>query len=83
MAKGQGKNVHRAEFLSGYPQDHPDAPSHQEGLDYLKMKVDAGADFVITQLFFEAERFIDFVKECRAMGITVPIIPGIFPIQVS
>ena len=49
---------------------------------HLKEKVDAGADFIITQLFFEAATFVKFVKDCRDIGITVPIIPGILPIQV-
>ena len=66
---------------SGYPLGHPEAPSYQADINYLKMKVDAGADFVITQLFFEAETFETFVRDCRAAGITVPIIPGIMPIQ--
>lgn len=49
---------------------------------HLKEKVDAGADFIITQLFFEAKTFLKFVKDCREIGIEVPIIPGIMPIQV-
>uniref|UniRef100_A0A7E4VGY0 methylenetetrahydrofolate reductase (NADPH) n=1 Tax=Panagrellus redivivus TaxID=6233 RepID=A0A7E4VGY0_PANRE len=65
---------------SGYPKGHPEAPSYAADIAYLKMKVDAGADFIITQLFFEAETFETFVADCRAAGITVPIIPGIMPI---
>ena len=49
---------------------------------HLKEKVDAGADFIITQLFFEAKTFLKFVGDCREIGIDVPIIPGIMPIQV-
>ncbi|OWA51199.1 Methylenetetrahydrofolate reductase [Hypsibius exemplaris] len=67
--------------VAGYPQGHPDAKNYEDDLKYLKTKVDAGADFIITQLFFKAEHFIKFVKDCRAIGITVPIIPGILPIQ--
>ncbi|CAI4223458.1 unnamed protein product [Auanema sp. JU1783] len=66
---------------SGYPLGHPEAPTYEADLKYLKAKVDAGAHFVITQLFFEAEVFEKFVKDCRAIGITVPIIPGILPIM--
>jgi len=66
----------------GYPHGHPDCESYEEDLLHLKEKVDAGADFIITQLFFEAQTFIKFYKDCRAIGITVPIIAGIMPIQV-
>ncbi|TMS34454.1 hypothetical protein L596_002044 [Steinernema carpocapsae] len=66
---------------SGYPSGHPEAESYQHDLLYLKAKVDAGAQFVITQLFFDADVFERFVHDCRAIGITVPIIPGIMPIQ--
>jgi len=52
-------------------------------LKYLKDKVDAGADFIITQLFFKSETFLKYVKDCRKIGINCPIIPGILPIQVS
>ena len=68
--------------LSGYPQGHPDCDSYEEDLIHLKEKVDAGADFIITQLFFENEHYFQFVQDCRKIGITVPIIPGIMPIQV-
>ncbi|XP_057304254.1 methylenetetrahydrofolate reductase (NADPH)-like [Hydractinia symbiolongicarpus] len=67
--------------VAGYPQGHPDATSYEDDLKYLKEKVDAGADFVITQLFFETSVFFKFVKDCRKMGINIPIIPGIMPIQ--
>lgn len=68
---------------SGYPLGHPEAPSYMADISYLKEKVDAGAQFIITQLFFEPEVFEKFVQDCRDAGITVPIIPGIMPIQVS
>lgn len=67
--------------VAGYPTGHPDCASYEEDLLHLKEKVDAGADFIITQLFFEAQTFLKFVKDCRAIGIVVPIIPGILPIQ--
>lgn len=67
--------------VAGYPKGHPDAASYEEDLMYLKAKVDAGADLIITQLFFEAEDFLSFQRDCRRIGITIPIIPGIMPIQ--
>lgn len=68
---------------SGYPTGHPEAQSYEEDLRHLKEKVDAGADFVITQLFFRTDTFLKFLDDCRANGITCPILPGIFPIQVT
>nr|XP_046222215.1 methylenetetrahydrofolate reductase-like [Oncorhynchus gorbuscha]XP_046222216.1 methylenetetrahydrofolate reductase-like [Oncorhynchus gorbuscha] len=67
--------------VAGYPTGHPEADSYNEDLRHLKEKVDAGADFIITQLFFRADTFLKFVRDCRAIGITCPILPGIFPIQ--
>ncbi|XP_042562450.1 methylenetetrahydrofolate reductase [Clupea harengus] len=67
--------------VAGYPTGHPEAESYAADLRHLKEKVDAGADFIITQLFFRAETFLTFLKDCRAIGITCPILPGIFPIQ--
>nr|XP_021589157.1 methylenetetrahydrofolate reductase isoform X4 [Ictidomys tridecemlineatus]XP_021589166.1 methylenetetrahydrofolate reductase isoform X4 [Ictidomys tridecemlineatus] len=67
--------------VAGYPKGHPDAQSFEDDLKHLKEKVSAGADFIITQLFFEANTFFHFVKACTATGITCPILPGIFPIQ--
>ncbi|XP_076236564.1 methylenetetrahydrofolate reductase (NADPH) isoform X2 [Calliopsis andreniformis] len=66
--------------VAGYPDMHPESPSKELDLFYLKEKVDAGADFIITQIVFEAYAFIQFVKDCRKIGIDVPIIPGILPI---
>ncbi|KAM4563787.1 methylenetetrahydrofolate reductase (NADPH) [Odontesthes bonariensis] len=67
--------------VAGYPTGHPEARSYEEDLRHLKQKVDAGADFVISQLFFRADTFLKFLDDCRAIGITCPILPGIFPIQ--
>lgn len=67
--------------VAGYPHGHPDSTSYEDDLRHLKEKVDAGADFIITQLFFKAETFLKFYQDCRELGITVPIIPGIMPIQ--
>jgi methylenetetrahydrofolate reductase (NADPH) len=67
--------------VAGYPHGHPDCPDYEEDLRHLKEKVEAGADLIITQLFFEAQTFLQFHRDCRRVGITVPIIPGILPIQ--
>lgn len=67
--------------MAGYPHGHPDSNSYEDDLIHLKEKVDAGADFIITQLFFRADKFLNYVDDCRRIGITCPIIPGILPIQ--
>lgn len=66
----------------GYPKGHPESTSYADDLRHLKEKVDAGADFVITQLFFRAETFLQYLRDCRDIGIQCPILPGILPIQV-
>ena len=65
--------------VAGYPEGHPDGEYNQD-LKYLKEKVDAGADLVITQLFYDTETFVNFVKDSRKIGINCPILPGILPI---
>lgn len=67
--------------IAAYPLGHPDSISYEDDLKHLKDKCDAGADFIITQLFFKAETFVKFYRDCRAIGITCPIIPGILVIQ--
>lgn len=67
--------------VAGYPESHSDATSYEDDLKHLKAKVDAGADLIITQLFYDVDIFVKFVNDCRAIGITCPIIPGIMPIH--
>lgn len=66
--------------VAGYPEGHPETPSKLEDLYNLKRKVDAGADFIITQLFFDNREFFDFRERCELIGIDVPIIAGIMPV---
>lgn len=66
--------------VAGYPEKHEEAPNIEMDVAWLKNKVDMGAEYVVTQMFFDNDRFFDFVDRCRGAGINVPIIPGIKPI---
>jgi len=66
--------------VAGFPEGHPTTPNRLIEMNYLKEKIDAGADYICTQLFFDNNMYIDFVERCRINGIFVPIIPGLMPV---
>ncbi|CEJ05016.1 Putative Methylenetetrahydrofolate reductase [Rhizopus microsporus] len=66
--------------VAGYPESHVDSPNKEQDMQYLKEKVDAGADFIVTQFFYDPEAFINWMQNIRHIGITVPVVPCIMPI---
>lgn len=66
--------------VSGYPEKHLEAPSMDSDIHFLKKKIKDGANYIVTQMFFDNQKFFKFVDKCRAEGITVPIIPGLKPL---
>ena len=77
------EQAHHSDFcigVSGYPEKHMAAPNLELDMKYLKQKVDKGADYIVTQMFFDTQKYIDFVTKCREMDINIPIVPGLKPI---
>ncbi len=66
--------------VAGYPEKHFEAPNVDSDLHYLKKKIDAGGEYIVTQMFYDNNKYFEFVDRCRAIGITVPIIPGLKPL---
>ncbi len=67
--------------VAGYPSVHPDAASVAQGLDYMRQKIEAGANFIVTQLFFDHREYIEYVARLRELGVKAPVLPGVLPIQ--
>lgn len=68
--------------VAGYPEKHAEAPNMESDMYYLKKKIEAGSDYIVTQMFFDNRKYFDFVDLCRKEGIDVPIIPGLKPVSI-
>jgi methylenetetrahydrofolate reductase (NADPH) len=66
--------------IAGYPEKHFESPNMELDLRYTKAKIDAGANYIVTQMFFDNQKYFDYVEQCRAAGINVPIVPGLKPL---
>lgn len=69
--------------VAGYPEKHFEAPNIKSDLKFLKQKIDGGAEYIVTQMFYDNQKYFEFVDKCRAAGIEVPIIPGLKPVTVK
>lgn len=76
----QGERSNFCIGIAGYPEKHFEAPNFFYDLDFTRQKVEAGADFIVTQMFFDNQKYFDYVKACRDAGINVPIVPGLKPL---
>jgi methylenetetrahydrofolate reductase (NADPH) len=77
------QNGERTDFcigIAGYPEKHFEAPNAHLDLQYTKMKVEAGADYIVTQMFFDNQKYFEYVDQCRAIGVEAPIVPGLKPL---